>query len=253
MSATAARGTARTGTLYLIPVDLGNGDPRPLVPPAALAVLCGLRRFIVENPKSARRFLKSAGYPHPLREAGMVTLDEHTAATELPALIEPLLAGEDTGLMSEAGCPAVADPGAGLVRLAHARGVRVAPLVGPSAVLLALMASGLNGQHFAFHGYLPVEAGQRARRLRELDEEAAKTGATQIFIETPYRNDALLEAALDHCRADTLLCIAVDLTLPTEAVATRSVAEWKKRRPALNRRPAVFLVGCPGPKSQKFS
>jgi 16S rRNA (cytidine1402-2'-O)-methyltransferase len=241
----------RTGTLYLIPIGLGSDDPGALLPPAALGVLSRLTRFIVENPKSARRFLKSAGYPHPLREAGMATLDEHTAAAELPQLIAPLLAGEDCGLMSEAGSPAVADPGADLVRLAHEAGVRVVPLVGPSAILLALMASGLNGQRFEFHGYLPVDAGQRALRLRELEERAARAGATQIFIETPYRNDAVLQAALDHCRGDTLLCIAVDLTLPTETIATRTVAAWKKNRPSLNRRPAVFLLGSPDPASRK--
>jgi len=240
----AARGHAgRAGTLYLIPIGLGSDDPAPLLPPATRAVLSGLRRFVVENPKSARRFLKSAGYPHPLREAGMAMLDEHTAAAELPGLIAPLLAGEDCGLMSEAGCPAVADPGANLVRLAHERGVRVVPLIGPSAILLALMASGLNGQRFEFHGYLPVDAGQRARRLRELEDQAARAGATQIFIETPYRNDTVFQAVLDHCRGDTLLCIAVDLTLPSETIATRTIARWKKSRPPLNRRPAVFLIG----------
>lgn len=236
----------RAGTLYLIPVGLGSSDPRSVLPPSTLAVLSGLRRFIVENPKSARRFLKSTGYPLPLREVTMATLDEHTTAAALPALIAPLLAGADCGLMSEAGCPAVADPGAGLVRLAHERGVRVAPLVGPSSVLLALMGSGLNGQRFEFHGYLPVDSGQRARRLRELEDETARTGATQIFIETPYRNDAVFQAVLDHCRGATLLCVAVDLTLSSETIETRTVAEWKKRRPPLDRRPAVFLLGFAG-------
>ena len=251
MSAPATDGTAargrpgRAGTLYLIPIGLGSDDPRAILPPATHGVLSGLTRFIVENPKSARRFLKSAGYPRPLREASMATLDEHTAAAELPELIAPLLAGEDCGLMSEAGSPAVADPGADLVRLAHGAGVRVVPLVGPSAILLALMASGLGGQRFEFHGYLPVDAAQRARRLRELEDQSERAGATQIFIETPYRNDTVLQAALDHCRGDTLLCIAVDLTLPSETIATRTIAQWKENRPPLNRRPAVFLLGCP--------
>ena len=250
MSAPPADGAAtRPGTLYLIPVDLGGDDPRTALPPSTLVVLSGLRRFVVENAKSARRFLKSAGYPHPLREAAMATLDEHTAAAELPALLAPLLAGEDCGLLSEAGCPAVADPGAGLVRLAHARGVRVAPLIGPSAVLLALMASGLNGQRFEFHGYLPVAAGERARRLRALEDAAAH--ATQVFIETPYRNGAILEAVLEHCRGETLLCVAADLTLPSETIETRPVAEWKKKRPALDRRPAVFLLGSAGAATGK--
>jgi 16S rRNA (cytidine1402-2'-O)-methyltransferase len=236
-------GASRTGTLYLLPVDLGGGDPAAVLPTPALACLSGLKRFIVESPKAARRFLKAAGYPHPLREASMATLDEHTGASELPGLIAPLLAGEDCALMSEAGCPGVADPGAALVRLAHARGVRVVPVVGPSAVLLALMASGLNGQRFDFRGYLPVNAGERARRLRELEAEAARSGATQIFIETPYRNEVLFQAILDECRGDTLLCVAVDLTLPSESVTTRTVAQWKEEQLSLNRRQAVFLLG----------
>jgi len=242
---------ARPGTLYLVPVGLGSDDPLPVLPPATLAVLSGLRRFIVENQKSARQFLKAAGYPHPLREASMATLDEHTRAAELPQLIAPILGGEDCGLMSEAGCPALADPGADLVRLAHERGVRVAPLVGPSAILLALMASGLNGQRFEFHGYLPVDAENRTRKLAELEDRAARALATQAFIETPYRNDALFQAMLDHCRSDTLLCVAVDLTLPSQTITTRTIAQWKKQRPLLTRRPAVFLLGSPDTASRK--
>jgi len=230
------------GTLYLIPVSLGEIDASAVLPQATLSAVRGLRTFIAENPKSARSFLKSVGYPRPLREAEIATLDEHTAAHELPALIAPLLRGEDCGLMAEAGCPAVADPGAALVRLAHMHDVRIVPLVGPSAILLALMASGLNGQHFTFHGYLPVGTGERKRRLRELEDIAARTGAAQVFIETPYRNDAVLHTMLEHCRGDTLLCIATDLTLPGESISTRTIAEWKKRPPALDRRPTVFLL-----------
>ncbi len=230
------------GKLYLIPVNLGETDARTVLPHATLTVVCGLRRFIAENPKSARRFLKSAGYPRPLREAAIATLDEHTPRTEFSVLIAPLLEGEDCGLMSEAGCPAVADPGAEFIRLAHTHGVRVVPLIGPSAILLALMACGLNGQQFAFHGYLPVERAERARRLRELEEGAARTGSAQIFIETPYRNGAMLQTMLETCRGDTLLCIATDLTLPGESIATRAVAEWKTKPPDLDRRPTVFMI-----------
>lgn len=230
------------GTLYLIPVGLGGDDTHATLPAATLAAVRGLRSFIAESPKSARRFLRLAGYPRPMREARIGALNEHTAAAELPELLAPLLAGEDCGLMSEAGCPAIADPGADLVRLAHARGIRVVPLVGPSAILLALMASGLNGQHFEFHGYLPIDIEQRARKLLELEDDAARTGATHIFIETPYRNDVLFRALLDHCRRDTLLCVAADLTLRGESIATASIADWKKRQPALGRRPTVFLL-----------
>ncbi|HKA42146.1 MAG TPA: SAM-dependent methyltransferase [Burkholderiales bacterium] len=211
--------------------------------PATLSAVHELRRFVAENPKSARRFLKSAGYPLALRNVRIDTLNQHTAESALAALLAPLLEGEDCGLMSEAGCPAVADPGAALVRLAHASGIRVAPLVGPSAILLAVMGCGLNGQHFTFHGYLPVEGVALRRRLRELEDEAARSGAAQIFIETPYRNGAVLRAMLEVCRSSSLLCIATDLTLPTESIATRTIAEWKKKPPDLNRRPTVFVLG----------
>lgn len=228
------------GTLYLIPVALGEGAAILVLPPATLDEIRRLRTFIVENAKSARHFLKAAGYAHPLQETRFELLDEHTREDRLEALLAPLLAGEDCGLMSEAGCPAVADPGAALVRRAHESGIRVVPLVGPSSVLLALMASGMNGQRFVFHGYLPVDKTPRASTIKALEAQAA--GATQIFIETPYRNDALLQALLQHCRGDTRLCVAADVTLPTEFVITRTIAEWKKQPPDLNRRPTVFLL-----------
>jgi 16S rRNA (cytidine1402-2'-O)-methyltransferase len=209
-----------------------------LLPEATRDVARGLRTFIVENAKSARRFLQAIGHPLPLREIEMHVLNEHTSDVE--PLLRLLVSGADCGLMSEAGCPAVADPGAALVRRAHAESIAVVPLVGPSSILLALMASGLDGQHFVFHGYLPADSAGRARRLEEIEAQAGS--ATQIFIETPYRNAALLRSILDGCRGDTLLCIAVDLTLPTASVATRAIAEWKKKPPDLNRRPAVFLL-----------
>jgi 16S rRNA (cytidine1402-2'-O)-methyltransferase len=226
------------GTLYLIPVALGGDDAPSLVPPATLDAARRLRTFITEDAKSARRFLKSIAHPGPLQQLNFHALDEHTRDVE--PLLALLLSGEDCGLMSEAGCPAVADPGAALVRRAHQAGVRVVPRVGPSSLLLALMASGMSGQRFAFHGYLPVDRTERTRKLKDLEVRA--TGETQIFIETPYRNDALLAALLEHCRGDTLLCIAADLTLATEFVATRAVSEWKQKPPALDRRLAVFLL-----------
>jgi 16S rRNA (cytidine1402-2'-O)-methyltransferase len=226
------------GKLYLIPVGLGGEDDASLLPAVTRDVARALRTFIVENPKSARRFLQAIGHPLPLRQIEMHVLDEHTR--DLAPLLQLLVSGVDCGLVSEAGCPTVADPGAALVRRAHAAGVTVVPLVGPSSVLLALMASGLDGQRFVFHGYLPADQAGRARKLKEIEAQAA--GATQIFIETPYRNTALFHSMLDACRGDTLLCIAADLTLPTASVATRSVAEWKKKPPDLDRRPAVFLL-----------
>lgn len=228
------------GTLYLIPVTLGGEDARTLLPAMTLDIVRRLDTFVVENAKSARAFLKTAGHPRPLQEIQLHALNEHTKEREIEPLLVPLLAGKDCGLMSEAGCPAVADPGAALVRRAHESGIAVIPLVGPSSILLALMASGMDGQRFAFHGYLPVEKAERTRKLKELEQEARK--ATQIFIETPYRNAAMLQALLEHCREDTLLCIATDLTLPGGMVETRSIAQWKKKPPALDRRLAVFLI-----------
>lgn len=227
------------GTLYLIPVGLGGDNAASLVPPATVKVTHTLRTFVVENARSARGFLKSIAHPGPLQELKLLVLDEHTR--DVAPLLAPLLAGEDCGLMSEAGCPAVADPGAALVHRAHQAGIRVVPMVGPSAILLALMASGLNGQRFAFHGYLPVERAERVRAIKAL--EARTDMETQIFIETPYRNGALLAALLEHCRGETLLCIAPDLTLQSEFISTRTIREWKKKPPMLDRRPAVFLLG----------
>ena len=232
----------KTGTLYLMPAALGSGDVAAVLAGATLRVLPTLTSFIVENPKTARQFLKLAGYPRPLQGIEFRTLDQHTADAQLPELLAPLLAGRDCGLLSEAGCPAVADPGAALVRLAHAHGIRVVPLVGPSAVLLALMASGLNGQRFTFHGYLPVEKERRRAKLVELEHDSLRHDRTQILIETPYRNQALLHAVLETCRDDTLLCLATDLTLSTEAIHTRTVSAWKKTPPEINRRPTVFLL-----------
>ena len=231
------------GTLYLVPTGLG-GDPGDVLPPETRARLLALTVFIVENAKSARQFLKSAGYPHALQTTEMHVLDEHTRAAAMTHLLAPLLAGHDCGLLSEAGAPAVADPGALLVRLAHQTGIRVVPLVGPSAVLLALMASGLNGQRFDFHGYLPVRDEERAKRLKEVEHASQLRDSTQIFIEAPYRNNSLMRAILESCRDDTLLCIAADLSLPSEFIRTQPIAAWRKTPPDLDRRPAVFLLYC---------
>jgi len=231
---------AAMGTLYLIPVSLGGDNAQSALPSATLAIARRLDAFIAENAKSARRFLKTIGHPRPLQEIRFQVLDEHTDARKVDSLLAPLLAGEDCGLMSEAGCPGVADPGAVLVRRAHAAGVRVVPLVGPSSILLALMASGMDGQRFTFHGYLPADKAGRARKLKEL--EANARNETQIFIETPYRSAAMLDALLEYCRGDTLLCLATDLTLPSESVTTRAISDWKKKPPEINRRLVVFLL-----------
>ena len=233
---------AEPGKLFLIPVALGGDDPAAVLPAPVLGVLAQLDCFIVEDPKSARQFLKSAGYPRALRDARFATLNEHTRSEEIDGLLAPLLEGTDCAVLSEAGCPGVADPGSELVRRAHARGVRVEPLVGPSSILLALMGSGMNGQRFAFHGYLPVPAPARREKLQELERLSQLHDMTQIFIEAPYRNDALLRGILDACRDDTLLCLATDLTLERGTVATKPVSAWKKKPPDIDRRPTVFLL-----------
>ena len=227
------------GTLYLVPVGLGGDLAATQLPTPTVETARTLRTFIVENARTARGFLKAMGHPGPLQELRLLTLDEHTR--DVAPLLAPLLAGENCGLMSEAGCPAVADPGAALVQHAHRAAIRVVPLVGPSSILMALMASGMNGQHFAFQGYLPVERAARARAIKSFDARAGTE--TQIFIETPYRNGALLSALLEHCRGDTLLCIAADLTLEAGFVRTQTIRDWRKKPPLLARRPAVFLLG----------
>lgn len=231
----------KPGVLYLIPSPLGENDADESIPESVRRTLAGIQYFIVEHPKTARGFLKRIGTQTPLQDLALAVLDEHTRPGALEDLLSPVLAGQDAGLLSEAGCPAVADPGAQLIRLAHARGIRVVPRVGPSAILLALMASGLNGQRFAFHGYLPVDAKARAQKISELERESAARDQTQIFIEAPYRNGKLLAALVETCRPDTLLCVATDLTLPTEQVATRAVREWRGQRPDIEKRPTVFL------------
>ena len=232
------------GSLLLVPTTLGDVPPEEALPLAALARVRSLRYIIAENPKTARQFLKRAGMLTPIQDIRIERLDEHTPEASLPALLEPLMQGQEGGLLSDAGCPVVADPGAPLIRLAHRAGIRVIPLIGPSSIVLGLMASGLGGQRFAFHGYLPVAAADRARSIRELEQRSRRDDATQIFMETPYRNEQLVDALLENCAPATLLCIAADLTQPGEQVSTRSVAEWKKTRPAINRRPAVFLLSA---------
>ncbi|CAN0619504.1 16S rRNA (cytidine1402-2'-O)-methyltransferase [Burkholderia multivorans] len=234
------------GTLYLVPNTLGDGDASMLaaVLPAAVQARAGtLGYYIGENAKTTRAFLKKIGTTRPIQEIEIRELNVNTPAGEIDRLLAPVLAGADAGLVSEAGCPAVADPGALLVRRAHERGVKVVPLVGPSSILLALMASGLNGQSFAFHGYLPVDAAARAKRLRELEQHSRKARQTQIFIETPYRNHAMLDTLVATCAPSTLICVAADLTLTSETIASRTAAEWKKAPvPDLHKRPAIFLL-----------
>jgi 16S rRNA (cytidine1402-2'-O)-methyltransferase len=235
---------AAAGRLYLVPNLLGLVPPAQVLPERTIEVARSLGHFVVETPKAARQFIKSLGPTRPMQSVQFETLDVNTPIERVPELLAPALAGQDLGVLSDAGCPGVADPGALLVAAAHRAGVRVVPLVGPSAILLALMAAGMNGQRFTFHGYLPVASEARVAALKALDDAVAQTRVTQIAIETPYRNDALLAAALATCRPSTELCVAIDLTLPSEQIVRRTIAHWRAAaRIDLKRRPAIFLLG----------
>lgn len=231
------------GTLYLIPVPLGPAPAREVLPEPVVAQAARLTHFVAENAKSARAFLKSLPADSPLQHIDIQELNEHTPPQAVARLLAPLLAGHDVGLVSEAGCPAVADPGAALVALAHEVGIAVMPLVGPSSLLLALMGSGLCGQSFAFHGYLPAKDDQRKKRIQELEGESRRAGRTQLFIETPYRNRKMLEALLAACSPQTRIGIATDLTLPGQRIMTLRCGDWKRRElPDIDKRPTVFLL-----------
>jgi 16S rRNA (cytidine1402-2'-O)-methyltransferase len=236
-----------TARLYLIPSMLGDTASIETIPAQTVALLQRLEHLVVETPKQARRFLQACGIRLSERRIQFYVLDEHTRDVDLPSMLEPLRDGADVGMLSDAGCPAIADPGAKLVRLAHTLGIEVMPLVGPSSIALALMASGLNGQCFTFHGYLPVEAQARTRALLALEKNVATRQQTQIFIETPYRNNQLFAAIIQTCAPSSLLTLAVDLTLPDQFIRTRSIVEWRTDRLDIHRRPAVFLLGAPAP------
>ena len=244
------------GTLYLIPNTLGLTETQQentlahIIPETVQKMTAQLSYFVAENAKTTRAYLKILNQSHPLakpmQELQIAELNVNTPSQALETLLTPLLQGHDVGLISEAGVPAVADPGANLVRLAHQRRITVRPLVGPSSLLLALMASGLNGQSFAFHGYLPTDSGMRAKRIKELELRSGKEQQTQILIETPYRNVPMLDALATNCLPQTLICIATDLTLDTESIVTLPAAEWKKRlqsnqAPDFHKKPTVFL------------
>lgn len=229
--------------LYLIPTPLGAPDT-PCLLPHEQAQITGLTDFVVEAEKTARGHLKHLGITTPIRELNLQTLNEHTDLKTLPELLKPLQEGRSMGILSEAGCPAVADPGANLVALAHRHDYEVRPLVGPSSLLLALMASGANGQNFAFKGYLPSEKSERIAALKSLEQRSRQQNETQIFIETPYRNDALLADALETLYPETRLCTATDLTLPTQEIISQTVAAWQKSKtlPNLKKRPTIFVL-----------
>jgi 16S rRNA (cytidine1402-2'-O)-methyltransferase len=232
------------GVLYLIPCTLGEYAPSQVLPVPVLELIRTLDTFIVENSKSARAFLKACEIPTPQNQLQLFEIDKHDDAQDITAFIAPLLQGKNVGLISEAGVPAVADPGARIVKLAHQKNIKVVPLTGPSSLLLALMASGMDGQRFCFHGYLPIDRNDRIKTLQRLEKDAIQYSQTQLFIETPYRNNNLLKDICDHLQPQTRLCVAVNLTLPDEKVITLSIRDWKKQSVDLHKKPAVFLIGA---------
>lgn len=233
-----------TGTLYMIPCPIADTPPYDVLPAGNREIIRSLDYFIVEDVRSARRFLSAAGIGRNIDELQFALLNEHTREQDIEQLIQPVAAGRNAGVISEAGVPGVADPGAGVAALAHRYGIRVVPLVGPSSILLSLMASGLNGQSFAFNGYLPVKPPQRAQALRALERRVAAENQSQIFIEAPYRNVRLFEQILAVCSAQTVLTVAADVTSGDEFIRSQSIAEWRRSEvPDIGRRPTIFIMG----------
>jgi len=230
------------GRLYLIPAPLGDNDPAEVIPAGVLDILSGIELFVAEEVRTARRYLSRAGLKGRIDSLEFHTLNEHSTPEEVRALLSLFDDGRDVGYLSEAGLPAVADPGAALVELCHEAGITVIPLPGPSSLMLALMGSGLNGQSFAFRGYLPIKEGERARAIRDLEKSSAAMRQTQIFIETPYRNDSLFAELLKQLSPATRLCIAADLTLPSQTLLTRTVGDWRRSGLVIGKRPCVFLI-----------
>lgn len=231
------------GRVFLFPVPMGDTPPADVLPQRNIALLAGVRYFVVENVRSARRFLRAAISDFPIDECTFTELSEHTRAEDVAGMLQAAFEGRDIGIISEAGCPAVADPGSDLVAVAQRAGIEVIPLVGPSSIIMSLMSSGFNGQRFTFHGYLPVDAQERRAALRALEREVRKTGATQIFIETPYRNDRMLADICNDLSTATLVCVAADITGPEQRIVTRSVEQWRKMDYNLGKVPAIFLIG----------
>jgi len=230
------------GKLYLIPTTLGESDPMDVLPQTVKRAIDFIDYYIVENEKTARRFIKAVNAQKVQAELKISLLNKHTEVSEHNAMIKPCLEGINVGLMSEAGCPGVADPGAVIVKIAHEKGIQVVPLVGPSSILLAMMASGMNGQSFAFNGYLPIDKSDKKSALKNFEKMSSDKNQSQIFIETPYRNNKLLEDILSALQPNTHLCIAADITLPTEYIKTLRVADWKKTKVDLHNRPTIFII-----------
>ncbi|EAR01544.1 SAM-dependent methyltransferase [Maribacter sp. HTCC2170] len=230
------------GKLFLIPSTLGDNEPLEVLPISIKRTIEQIDHYIVENEKTARRFIKKISPRKSQPGLQIEVLNKYTEPTELPNFLDPCLKGIDVGILSEAGCPGIADPGAEVVKIAHQKNIQVVPLVGPSSLLLALMSSGMNGQNFAFNGYLPIESNDRKKTIKSLEKRSRDLKQSQMFIETPYRNEKLFQELLKSLSGHTMLCIACDITLPTEFIATKSIADWKNTSLDLNKRPAIFIL-----------
>lgn len=230
------------GTLYLIPTRIGDNPPLEVLPLSIKKIIERINIYIVENEKTARRFIKLISPKKSQSKLEIFILNKYTEAEELPAFLIPALNGLDIGLLSEAGCPAIADPGADIVQIAHEKDIKVVPLVGPSSILLALMSSGMNGQSFTFNGYLPIDKNERKKALKTLERLSFENNQTQLFIETPYRNNKMLEDICASLGSNTRLCVATDITLPTEYIKTKTIEEWKKVKVDLHKRPTLFII-----------
>ena len=233
-----------SGILYLIPTTLGNNNTDKVIPQYNYSIIDSLEEFIVEELRSARRFLRKANYKKDFDEVIFNVLNEHTRPEESVYYLESLKIGKNVGLLSEAGVPCVADPGAEIVKRAHKYNIRVIPLTGPSSIILSLMASGFNGQNFAFVGYLPIKENERIKKIKELENLSFTKNQTQIFIETPYRNTQVFNTLIKVCSKNTQVCIASNLTLENEYIATKSIFEWKKLKPEIHKKPTVFLISA---------
>ena len=230
------------GKLYLIPTTLGEMNPEDVMPQTIKRSIDFIDDYIVENDKTARKFIKSIAPNKKQAELRLSLLNKHTESSDYQKMMQPLLEGRNVGLMSEAGCPGVADPGAVIVKLAHEKGIQVVPLVGPSSILLAIMASGMNGQSFTFNGYLPIDASEKKSTLKQLERLSFEKNQSQLFIETPYRNNKIFEDMLATLQPNTHICVACDITLPTEFIKTRTVNDWKKNKVDLHKRPCIFII-----------
>ena len=230
------------GKIYMIPTTLGDSIIDSVIPKDVQQIIIGTKYFIVENIKTTRRFLKKVERGIDIDELQFFVLNKHTSSVELESFLNPALEGNNMGVISEAGCPGIADPGSDIVSIAHSKNIKVVPLIGPSSILLALIASGMNGQNFCFNGYLPKEKNLRIKKIKELERQAIN-GVTQIFMETPFRNNHLMEDLLKQCAPNTTLCLAADISLENEFIQSKKIIDWKKHAPNLSKRPCMFLIG----------